>query len=169
VVPLPLARGDFFALSCCCPAGAQVMLLLALAAALVSWPLAWVFRLEVPPGALPCVVADVGKVCAEGCVRPGSGPAEAQLASWPWPQARRRARPQVPAVPAVRTLQQQQRPATSIPQPCEGLAGHVRGLAAKHLARHTMAGSHNHFMPFDRLHCQLSSAPSVASGGKFPY
>ena len=89
MVPLPLARGDFFALSCCCPAcaGAQVMLLLALAAALVSWPLAWVFRLEVPPGALPCVVADVGKVCAEGCVRPGSGPAEAQLASWPWPLA----------------------------------------------------------------------------------
>ena len=97
MVPLPLARGDFFALPCCCPAGARVMLLLALAAALVSWPLAWVFRLEVPPGALPCVVADVGKVCAEGCVRPGSGPAEAQLASWPWPQARRRARrPQVP-------------------------------------------------------------------------
>ena len=141
MVPLPLARGVFFALSCCCPAGAQVMLLLSLAAAMVSWPLAWVFRLEVPPGALPCVVADVGKACAEGCVRPGSGPAEAQLASCSWPQAWRRAMPQVPAVPAVRTLQQQQRPAPSIPQPCEGLAGHVRGLAGKHLARPTIAGS----------------------------
>ena len=167
VVPLPLARGDFFALSCGCPAGAQALLLLALAVALVSWPLAWMLQLEVPPGWrwLSCVLADVGKVCAEGCVRPGSGPAEAQLASWPWPQARRRARPQVPAVPAVRTLQQQQRPATSIPQPCEGLAGHVRGLAGKHLARHTMAPcSRNQFMPIDRLHGQLSSAPSAASG-----
>ena len=50
VVPLPLARGGFFALSCGCPAGAQVLLLLALAVALVSWPLAWMLQLEVPPG-----------------------------------------------------------------------------------------------------------------------
>ena len=139
MVPLPLARGDFFALSCCCTAGAQVMLLLALAVALVSWPLAWMLQLEVPPGRrwlvswpllarfVPRAVPGLGR----GQQRPG------------WSQARRRARPQVPAVAAcaVLTLQQQQRPTPSIPQPCRRLPGHVRGLAGEHLARHTMAGS----------------------------
>ena len=101
LLTLPLARGGFFALSCCCPAGAHALLLFALAVSLVSWPLAWMLQLAVPPGwcwlvSWPMLARFVHVPRAVF----GLSPRQQRLG---WPQVRRRARPQVPAVDAVLT------------------------------------------------------------------
>ena len=49
---------------------------------------------------------------------------------------------------------------------CHRCAGGLLGAGGGPIK---IPGSRNQFMPFDRLHGQLSSAPSVASGGEFPY